>query len=118
MNPNPHNDVWLDALLAQGAEPVRDDGFSACVMQRVDALAAAAAVAAPAACLPPAAALQRLSLAMRRDRRRQFWNTAGVLAATAIGLLTLWAQPQPSTAIALVLASVALPWLLLRDPRF
>lgn len=115
---NAHDDVWLDGLLVQGAEPIRDDGFSTRVMQRVDALATAAAVAAPAVCVPPIAALKRLSAATRREQRRQFWNTAGVLAAAGIGLLTLWAQPQPSTAIALALASAALPWLLMRDPHF
>jgi hypothetical protein len=118
MNPNPNDDTWLDALLARGAETVRDDGFSARVVQRVEAVATAAAAAAPAACVAPAAALDRLAATAQRERRRQFWNTAGVLAAAGIGLITWWAQPQPGAAIALVLASAALPWLLLRDPRF
>ena len=120
MKPNSDltDDAWLDEWLVQRAEPVPDDGFSVRVMQRVDALAVAAPAASPAPCVPPDTALGRLSAMTRRQQRRQFWNTAGVVAAAAVGLLTLWAQPAPITAIALVLASTALPWLLLRDPQF
>ncbi|MEP7098892.1 MAG: hypothetical protein ABI781_00190 [Burkholderiales bacterium] len=117
-NPDPNDNAWLDEWLAPRGEPLADDGFSARVMQRVDALTAPAPAAAPARCVPADAALRRLTAVTRREQHRQFWNTAGVLAAAGIGLLTLWTQPAPIAAIALVLASAALPWLLLRDPQF
>ena len=114
--------AWLDALLERSAAPSPpDDDFSAGVMQRIDTLATAAAAAvavSPAHCVAPAAALNRLSAATRRERRWQACTAAGVIAAAGIGLITLWAQPAPATALALMLASAALPLLLLRDPRF
>ena len=124
MNPTRPDDpdAWLDTLLARNAEPPPPDGdFSVRVMRRVDTLAAAATAAVavpPGGCVAPAAAMQRLRDATRRERHWQRWTMAGVVAAAGVGLLTLWAQPAHATSLALVLASAALPWLLLRDPRF
>jgi hypothetical protein len=121
MNPVPdHNAAaWLDDLLSRGvASPPADDGFSAKVMERIDTVARSAAAAAPAPCISPAAALRRLPAVQQRERRRQSWTTAGVLAAAAIGMLTTWAQPGLASSAALVLTSMGLLWLLLRDPQF
>ena len=121
MNPVPDNDAaaWLDDLLARSAEPSpADDGFSEKVRQRIDAVASAAATAEPAACLSPATALRRLPAVQQRERRRQAWTTAGVLAAAAIGMLITWTQPGPASSSALAVTSMGLIWLLLRDPQF
>jgi ferric-dicitrate binding protein FerR (iron transport regulator) len=112
-------DDWLDDLLARGAEVLpADDGFSTQVARRIDAVARAAGAAEPAPCIAPTAALSRLPALQQRERRRQSWTAAGVLMAAAIGILTLWAQPGSTSGAALVLASIGLLWLLLRDPQF
>ena len=126
MNPVSHDDAdaWLDDLLVRSREPSPpDDGFSAAVMRRIDAgagvgAALPAAPAEPAPCISPSAALGRLPAVQRRERRRQSWTTGGVLAAAGIGMLTIWAQPGSAGAAALVVTSVGLMWLLLRDPQF
>ena len=121
MNPVPDDEAvaWLDDLLARSRDPSpADDGFSEKVMQRVDTAARSAAAAEPAPCIAPATALRLLPDVQQRERRRQAWTTAGVLAAAAIGLLTTWTQPGPASTAALVLTSMGLLWLLLRDPQF
>lgn len=110
---------WVDDLLARGAAPpLDDDGFSTHVMQRVDAVSRTAPAAEPAVCIPPAVALGRLPAVQQRERRRQSWTTAGVLAAAAIGIVIALAQPGSAHSVALVLTSIGLLWLLMRDPQF
>jgi hypothetical protein len=123
MNIAPHDDrehAWLDDLLTADAAgcTVDDDGFSARVMQRLDAFAPAAARAASAPCIAPASALDRLGVITRQERQRDRWQVVAATAAAAIGLVTWWAQPVLETLIALVIVATAWPWLLMRDPRF